>query len=241
MLETVGVEAAVHRQSSDGMIHRNPSNQRTMRDKSGSTSSFDETVDKRLGRVADKSGEVRTQHEEIPRVARKTIRQAISEVLIASGEPMTSRDIYEAIAQNGLYDFKAKDPASSVRDELRRHCVNVRGTPEAGVKYFRMTDEGSFYLLPSPEDLLKAPDMERIDVFVPSWEGGATKSGYKVGDYIIWPHPHTDGVWLARKGGPVVPGKLGRFTSAEAAISWAHQEIEETDRTGANPVSPTDL
>jgi len=209
-----------------------------MSDKSASTSSFDETVDKRLGRVADKSDEVRTQQEEIPSVARKTIRQAISEVLSASGEPMTSRDIYEAIAQNGLYDFKAKDPASSVRDQLRRHCINLQGSRGASVKHFQMTDDGRFDLLQSPEDLVKDAGTERIDVFVPSWEGGATKSGYKVGEYIIWPHPYTGGVWMARKGGPVVPGKLGRFTSVEAAISWAYQEM---DRSRATPVNQTEL
>ena len=173
-------------------------------------------------------------------MGKKTIHQAICEVLAASGRPMTPRDIYEAIVRRGLYDFKAKDPASSVRRQLRRHCVNLKSSRPTGVEYFRMTEDGLFDLLPSLEDLLEYPGTERIDVFVPSWEGGATKSGYKVGDYIIWPHPHTDGVWLARKGGPVVPGKLGRFTSVEAAISWAHQEIEEIDRTGANPVSPTE-
>ena len=100
------------------------------------------------------------------------------------------------------------------------------------MKYFQMTEDGLFDLLRSPEDLLKDPGTERFDVFVPSWEGGATKSGYKVEDYIIWPHPYTAGVWLARKGGPVVPGKLGRFTSAEAAISWAYQQL---GRTATNP------
>ena len=171
-------------------------------------------------------------------MARKTVRQAIREVLIAAGHPMTPRDIYDAIARRGLYDFRAKDPVTAVRKQLRRHCINLHGTRGAGVKYFQMTDDGRYDLLQATEGTLKDAGAECVDVFVPSWEGGATKSGYKVGDYVIWPHPHTDAVWLARKGGPVVPGKLGRFTSAEAAISWVYQEM---DRSGATPVNQTEL
>lgn len=168
-------------------------------------------------------------------MAEKTIPQVISDVLSEASRPMTSRDIYELIAQKRLYDFKAKDPASVVRKQLRRHCVQMKSSLGAGAKYFRMTDDGLFELLESPID---NRNVQPIDVFVPSWEGGSTKSGYKVEDYVIWPHPYTDGVWLARKGGPVVPGKLGRFTSVEAAISWAYEQM---GRTGANPVEPTKM
>lgn len=198
----------------------------------------EDSVDEGPGGSGDKYGELKATLEGIARMAKKTIREAISEVLRAVGQPMTTRDIYEAIARKELYDFKAKDPASTVRSQLRRHCVNMKGSPPSGVKHFRMTDDGRFDLLQSPEDLLKDAGTERIDVFVPSWEGGATNSGYKVGEYIIWPHPYTDGVWMARKGGPTVPGKLGRFTSAEEAIGWAHQQM---DRVGGGPVNQTEL
>jgi len=183
------------------------------------------SVDQRLGDNTEDSGEVRIGPEGIVTVARKTICQAISEVLGASGQPMTSREICETIAQQGLYNFKAKDPLNVVRGQLRRHCVNVPKRGKAGVARFRLTDDSRFELLQSPDGPRSGPDTERVDVFVPSWEGGATKSGFKVGDYVIWPHPHTKGIWLARKGGPTVPGKLGRFTSAEKAISWAYQQI----------------
>ena len=83
-------------------------------------------------------------------MAKKTIHQVISEVLGAAGRPMTSREIYQAILEQSLYEFKAKDPANIVRNQLRRHCIDVTATRGASVKYFKMTDDGRFALLESP-------------------------------------------------------------------------------------------
>ena len=85
-------------------------------------------------------------------MSKKTIHQVISEVLRGAGRPMSAREIYEEIARQGLYEFKAKDPANIVRGQLRRHCAGVKAPRGTGTKYFRMTNDGLFALLESPQD-----------------------------------------------------------------------------------------
>ena len=79
-------------------------------------------------------------------IMKKTIHEAIGEVLKDADGPLSSRQIYQCICDKELYAFKAKDPANIVRNQLRRHCVNVSGTAGAQTKYFRMTDDGLFAL-----------------------------------------------------------------------------------------------
>jgi restriction system protein len=64
---------------------------------------------------------------------------------------MSAQEIYEQIVGQGLYEFKAKDPSNIVRGQLRRHCVGAKGG--ASKKCFRMTDDGLFALLESPEGI----------------------------------------------------------------------------------------
>lgn len=77
-------------------------------------------------------------------MTQKPIHVVISDVLRQADKPMSAREIYDQIRAQGLYEFKAKDPASIVRSQLRRHCTDVKGS--ADVKYFQMTDEGLFEL-----------------------------------------------------------------------------------------------
>jgi hypothetical protein len=60
---------------------------------------------------------------------------------------LTSREIYEAIVRDELYSFQSKDPLNIVRNQLRRHSVNVEGKATSQTKYFRLTDAGRFELL----------------------------------------------------------------------------------------------
>ena len=79
---------------------------------------------------------------------KKPIHSVVSEVLARSGKAMSAREIYERIQDERLYEFKARDPVSVVRTQLRRHCINVKVPTRA--KYFRMTDDGLFALLELP-------------------------------------------------------------------------------------------
>jgi hypothetical protein len=89
-------------------------------------------------------------------MTRKPIHAVISEVLVEAGRPMSAREIYEQIQSRGLYDFKAKDPPSIVRGQLRKHCTNVQAPYGARVRYFRMTEEGLFEILGSPQEIAEA-------------------------------------------------------------------------------------
>lgn len=88
-------------------------------------------------------------------MSKKPIRAVICELLARASRPMSAREIYEHIVGQGLYEFKAKDPASIVRGQLRRHCVGVKGG--AQMRYFKMTGDGLFALLESPQAI--ADDM----------------------------------------------------------------------------------
>jgi len=54
-----------------------------------------------------------------------TITEAVKAVLKESGEPLSHKEIHDAIVVKGLYVFKAKDPESIVRSTIRRHCEGV--------------------------------------------------------------------------------------------------------------------
>jgi hypothetical protein len=84
-------------------------------------------------------------------MTKKPIHAVISGVLGQADKPMSAREIYDQIRDQGLYEFKAKDPASIVRGQLRRHYTDVKGS--ASVKYFRLVQDGCF-------ELLEFPDME---------------------------------------------------------------------------------
>lgn len=79
-------------------------------------------------------------------MTKKTIREAIIEVLKAEGRPMSSSDIYSAIQAKGLYDFKAKDPANIVRGTLRKNAVGTKSKTPEGSRCFKVTEGGKFAL-----------------------------------------------------------------------------------------------
>src|SRR5262245_12980750 len=78
------------------------------------------------------------------------IPQAISQVIRANKEPMAPRDIYDAIIAARRYTFKAQDPLSIVKTQLRRHCEGLNFPSARAVKYFAMTKDGKYRLLPKP-------------------------------------------------------------------------------------------
>jgi restriction system protein len=79
-----------------------------------------------------------------------TIVEAIQQVMGADGHPMAVPDIYEAIVRQGLYRFRAVDPAHIVRTQIRRHCVGLDFPSSSRTKLFQMVGSGTYGLLRAP-------------------------------------------------------------------------------------------
>ncbi len=54
-----------------------------------------------------------------------TIKEAVLEILNQSKSPMTSKEIYNAIVSNKLYEFKTKTPQTIVNAEIRKNCEGL--------------------------------------------------------------------------------------------------------------------
>ena len=71
---------------------------------------------------------------------KKTIHQVAFEILKEFGHPMTAAEIYQVMVDRSLYDFKAKNPGSVVRSQLRRHSVNNDSGNLSGEKLLKQVD-----------------------------------------------------------------------------------------------------
>jgi len=76
-----------------------------------------------------------------------TIIDAISIVLQKSKTPLSIGVIYTEIVENSYYKFKAQDPKSVVRVELRRHCIGIDFPTAASKKYFQILPDGTYCLI----------------------------------------------------------------------------------------------
>ncbi len=81
---------------------------------------------------------------------RRTIINAIKEVMIAENRPMSVTEIYEAIIQSDLYEFKADQPVQIVRAQLRRHTKELDFASASRTKHFTQLPNGKFFLLDKP-------------------------------------------------------------------------------------------
>jgi hypothetical protein len=77
-----------------------------------------------------------------------SIVEAALAVLRQAGRPLTASEVYEAIKAQGLYSFKAKQPAQIVLQQLRRHCSDVNGKSGAPTKYFKRVGVKGYAPLP---------------------------------------------------------------------------------------------
>lgn len=68
----------------------------------------------------------------------KTIAEAAVSVLIDHPEGLTCKQIYEAIMEQHLYEFKAEKPEVVLRIEIRRRCQNVDISKSYETKWFRI-------------------------------------------------------------------------------------------------------
>ena len=71
----------------------------------------------------------------------KTIAEAAVSVLIDHPEGLTCKQIYEAIMEQHLYEFKAEKPEVVLRIEIRRRCQNVDISKSYETKWFRIIKE----------------------------------------------------------------------------------------------------
>jgi restriction system protein len=75
-----------------------------------------------------------------------TIVEAIQDVLRNAVEPLAIDQIYSEIVSRKSYAFKAVDPKSVVRSQLRRHCLGLDFPSASPVKYFRIHGEDRYEL-----------------------------------------------------------------------------------------------
>lgn len=77
-----------------------------------------------------------------------TVVEAVEQVMRIAGVPMTAREVLAAIQTENLYQFRAADPLSVVRAQLRRHSDAFSGSAAAPVRRFRLLQDDRFELLP---------------------------------------------------------------------------------------------
>jgi len=89
------------------------------------------------------------------------------------GEPMTPRELYYRIVQEGLYDFEAKDPISVVGSQIRKHCLGKDAKSYYESKFFKAVGENRFQLLPGPINESPTEYIEEDNVEPPSEDQAA--------------------------------------------------------------------
>ena len=90
-----------------------------------------------------------------------TIIDAITKVLVQKA-PLASNVIYDRIVANDFYQFKAQDPLSVVRVELRRHCQGVDFPTASKKKYFQILNDGTYCLIEQAHLFLKESKKKKI-------------------------------------------------------------------------------
>jgi restriction system protein len=78
---------------------------------------------------------------------KRTIAQAVVEVLQTAKQPLSSVDITQAILDQKLYEFSAKDPKSIVRGAIERRCEGLNRKDSINPKYFKKLANGTYELI----------------------------------------------------------------------------------------------
>ncbi|KAA8764438.1 MULTISPECIES: restriction endonuclease [Burkholderia] len=79
-----------------------------------------------------------------------TIVEAIKKVMLAAARPLSSREAFEAIVTQGLYQFQAKDPQHVVLMQIRRHCVGIDFPTASPTKHFKLHGDNTYVPLDRP-------------------------------------------------------------------------------------------
>lgn len=75
-----------------------------------------------------------------------TITEAIKQVL-AQKSPQTATEIYRAIVEASLFEFKSKAATNIVRSQLRRHCEGVNTANASSRKEFCLVGTDRYALI----------------------------------------------------------------------------------------------
>ena len=79
-----------------------------------------------------------------------TISSAAIEVLKKNDKPMSAEEIHNSIIQQNLYQFKAKEPLSILKSELRKHSEGIELKGKSGTKYFVFQKDKTYTLKNKP-------------------------------------------------------------------------------------------
>lgn len=77
---------------------------------------------------------------------KRTIAQAVVEVLKAAKQPMSAAEITQAILDKKLYEFSAKDPRGIVRGAIERRCEGLNRKDSIAPRYFKKLADGTYGL-----------------------------------------------------------------------------------------------
>lgn len=77
---------------------------------------------------------------------KRTIAEAAIEVLKEVNQPMTTAEITQAILDQKLYEFSAKDPRSIVRGAIERRCEGRDRKDSINPRYFKKFADGKYGL-----------------------------------------------------------------------------------------------
>lgn len=77
---------------------------------------------------------------------KRTIREAIVQVLKKVDEPMSAKDIYGKIIELDYYRFRAENPQHIVLTEIRRHCEGLDFPTALPDKYCQILRDGRYWL-----------------------------------------------------------------------------------------------
>ncbi|XGV96545.1 MAG: HTH domain-containing protein [Leptolyngbya sp. BL-A-14] len=76
----------------------------------------------------------------------QTVAQAVVEVLKAAKQPMSAAEITQAILDEKLYEFSAKDPKGIVRGAIERRCEGLKRKDVIEPTYFKKLNNGKYEL-----------------------------------------------------------------------------------------------
>jgi len=93
---------------------------------------------------------------------RTTITDAITKVFKDSNLPLSIKVIYDRIVANDYYQFKAQDPLSVVRVELRRHSQGVDFPTASKKKYFQILNDGTYCLIEQSHLFIKEDKKKKV-------------------------------------------------------------------------------
>lgn len=79
-----------------------------------------------------------------------TIHQTVINVLISIGQPLSSKEIFDQILLNDLYQFKAENPFDVLNKIIRKHCEGIDFPSAKKEKYFQLTKDRKYWIAGKP-------------------------------------------------------------------------------------------